>query len=221
MAPQKKLFNYFRNHRFLLLLVFLVAGIALPPYFRNDATSNLLASIIFSLVILSGLYAFGKSARFLKAIAGIFLLAIIATWISFFQSGDSVFKLTRVIFFVIVFGTLLIKTLISIGRAGEIDLNTIISSLAGYMLIGYIGGFVAIAISIGYPESFNIPGPVMTFEGIYYSFVTMTTLGYGDITPVGPQARSLSILLSITGPMYIAILIAKLVGKYSSQKSVG
>ena len=61
----------------------------------------------------------------------------------------------------------------------------------------------------------------MTFEGIYYSFVTMTTLGYGDITPVGPQARSLSILLSITGPMYIAILIAKLVGKYSSQKSVG
>ncbi len=54
-------------------------------------------------------------------------------------------------------------------------------------------------------------------EALYYSFVTMTTLGYGEILPVTDQARAITILLSILGPMYVAILIAMLVGKYASQ----
>ena len=87
------------------------------------------------------------------------------------------------------------------------------------MLIGYIGGFVAVGISSGYPGAYSIPGPLSIMEAVYFSFVTMTTLGYGDIAPVASEARSLSILLSITGPMYVAILIAMLVGKYISGKS--
>ena len=53
---------------------------------------------------------------------------------------------------------------------------------------------------------------------IYYAFVTMTTLGYGDITPVGSMARSLSIFFSVTGQLYLTMIIAILVGKYLSQK---
>jgi voltage-gated potassium channel len=51
----------------------------------------------------------------------------------------------------------------------------------------------------------------------YYSFVTLTTLGYGDITPLTPVARSLSLLEAITGQLYIAILIARLVGIHIAQ----
>jgi len=210
---------YFKDHRFLLLLIFLVAGIAIPAFLQDKGVRNLVATIIFSLAILSGLYAFAENTRFLRTGAVFFILAIIVAWISFFRTGDGFFEITQSAFFVIVFITLLIKTLISINKADEADLNVIFGSLVGYMLMGYLGGFSAIGISAGYPDSFNVSAPLSTMEGIYYSFVTMTTLGYGDIIPIGHQARSLSILLSIIGPMYIAILIAMLVGKYASRKS--
>ncbi len=55
----------------------------------------------------------------------------------------------------------------------------------------------------------------------YYSFVTQTTLGYGDITPVVPLARNLSILQAITGQLYITILVARLIGMYLVQNKRG
>ncbi len=54
-------------------------------------------------------------------------------------------------------------------------------------------------------------------EALYFSFVTMTTLGYGEILPLSMQARAVTIILSILGPMYVAILIAMMVGKYVSK----
>lgn len=51
----------------------------------------------------------------------------------------------------------------------------------------------------------------------YYSFVTITTLGYGDVTPVSTQARSLALLEAVLGQLYIAILIARLVGSHLAQ----
>jgi hypothetical protein len=56
---------------------------------------------------------------------------------------------------------------------------------------------------------------------IYYSFVTMSTLGYGDITPISNPARSLSLLEAVVGQLYIAILIAKLVGMHIAQAQRG
>jgi hypothetical protein len=55
----------------------------------------------------------------------------------------------------------------------------------------------------------------------YYSFVTLTTMGYGDILGVTKSARSLSILEAITGQLYLAIMISRLVGLYVSQSRTG
>jgi hypothetical protein len=56
---------------------------------------------------------------------------------------------------------------------------------------------------------------------IYYSFVTMSTLGYGDITPISSPARSLSVLTAVVGQFYIAVLIARLVGMHIAQAQRG
>jgi hypothetical protein len=63
------------------------------------------------------------------------------------------------------------------------------------------------------PEAFHPAGAyfVAPQRWLYYSFVTLTTVGYGDITPVGPLARSLAILEALTGQLYPAILLARLV----------
>ncbi len=54
-------------------------------------------------------------------------------------------------------------------------------------------------------------------EYLYFSFVTLTTLGYGDVTPVSHLARSMAVLIAVTGQLYMTILIAMLVGKFLSR----
>ena len=70
------------------------------------------------------------------------------------------------------------------------------------------------------PASFNLPGgqgDFLLFE--YYSFVTLTTLGYGDITPVSRVAQTVSVLEAVVGQLYLVVVIASFVGMYISKRS--
>ena len=98
-------------------------------------------------------------------------------------------------------------------------------AINSYLLIGVVGAFLFISVDVGY--SFfanaehalnfnNIVDPTF-HDYIYFSFVTITTLGYGDITPIIPIAKSLTIALSLTGQLYLTILVAMLMGKFLSQ----
>jgi hypothetical protein len=104
-------------------------------------------------------------------------------------------------------------------REKKVTFEVISGAICGYFLIGLTWAFVFSVL-----EKFN-PGSFQLLEGqgatishfTYYSFVTLTTLGYGDITPLTTPARSLAVLEAITGQLYIAIMIAGLVGVYISQ----
>ena len=66
------------------------------------------------------------------------------------------------------------------------------------------------------PGSFSFyKEDTMAQDYAYFTFVTMTTLGYGDVTPQVPYARSIAVLISTAGQMYVAVIIAMLVGKYA------
>jgi hypothetical protein len=88
-----------------------------------------------------------------------------------------------------------------------------------YFFIGLMWSFVFSVLESLQPGSFRfgqgLTANVKNF--IYYSFVTQTTLGYGDITPVTPPARNLSVLEAIIGQLYLAVLIARLVGVQIAQ----
>ena len=85
-----------------------------------------------------------------------------------------------------------------------------------YILIGVLWAFFYILIEAAYPGSFNFAGAKMDRLGfLYFSFVTLTTTGYGDVLPVSVQARSLAILEMLTGQLFIAMTVARLVSLYS------
>jgi voltage-gated potassium channel Kch len=207
------------NHQFGLFLAFLLIGIIVSPFFQDARIKDLVQALNFSLAIISGLLAFGGTSKRAWIISSFFVISILIAWIRYFNETNEMLRIAEVSFFILVFGMLLIQTLIFIRKSKEADLNVIFASLSGYLLIGYTGGFAATGISILYPGSYNLPGMLNGADAIYHSFVTLTTLGYGDISPVSDQARALSILLSIVGPMYVAILIAMLVGKYLARSS--
>lgn len=105
---------------------------------------------------------------------------------------------------------------------GPVSLNRVAGSICTYLIAGFIWTYLYIFQNLMVPGSFR----GMTAETLdeklpelaYYSFVTLTTLGYGEITPVTPYARALTSLEAIFGQFYIAIVVAALVGIYIANR---
>ena len=99
----------------------------------------------------------------------------------------------------------------------EISVNIIFGSIAGFLMIGVIGSVACTLLEQFHPGSFTLVQgmekdyPISFF---YYSFITMTSLGYGDITPATDMARAFSVYLVLFGQLYLAIQVAILMGKY-------
>ncbi|RDH83077.1 MAG: transporter [endosymbiont of Galathealinum brachiosum] len=99
---------------------------------------------------------------------------------------------------------------------GPIDGNKIIGAICIYLLMGLIWTMFYLFIAQAIPGAFNGLQHVVWYDNFadvaYYSFVTLTTLGYGDISPVAPVARFLVYMEAIVGVFYMAILVASLIG---------
>ena len=105
----------------------------------------------------------------------------------------------------------LLKKLFIVKR---VDVDTIKGGICVYLLLGMIWAFFYESIALFDPQAFNVENP--TF--FYFSYTTLTTVGYGDIVPVHPVARTLSNLEGITGQVYLAVFVARLVGLYIVQE---
>ena len=102
----------------------------------------------------------------------------------------------------------------------EITSDVIMGAICGYFLIGLLWNNVYALLEVLEPNSFQFSQSHDTGGGvdfIYYSFVTLTTLGFGDITPISNPAQSLSLLEAVMGQLYLAILVARLVGIHIAQ----
>lgn len=103
----------------------------------------------------------------------------------------------------------------------NITTQTIIGAFSGYILLGILGYFLFALIEIISPGSFSI-GELTWEENkhlFYFSFITLTTIGYGDISPVSPLAQRTAVLLGLTGQFYLTVVIAFLVGKHLQLKT--
>jgi voltage-gated potassium channel Kch len=101
-------------------------------------------------------------------------------------------------------------------RARAIDAEHIYAALSAYLLAGLFFGLLHWAIALTWPGSFGeataTPGAFSLSTAIYFSFVTLATLGYGDVVPKTDVARGLAVFEAVGGQLYIAVMIARLVG---------
>jgi voltage-gated potassium channel Kch len=125
----------------------------------------------------------------------------------------------NVIFFLVIVGTLIKQ----IATAREVTAGVILGSIAGYLLLGIIYSIFVTVIIQNDPGAYSAQANVTPGEGLnasmpmYFSYVTLASLGYGDIVPLKPYTRSLSTFIAVSGQFYIAIIVALLVGKFSAQ----
>lgn len=104
--------------------------------------------------------------------------------------------------------------------------DTLFGAVCVYVLLGLTWAYLYIFLESLQPGSFNLQLPAddafgaLSSDLLYYSYTTLTTLGYGDITPVTAQARSLAIVEQVVGVLYIAIMLARLVSMYRGYEAV-
>ncbi len=103
-------------------------------------------------------------------------------------------------------------------RARFVDAEHVYAALSAYVLAGILLGFFYWALEQAWPSSFTLGGEFSRMSAIYFSFVTLATLGYGDIVPHSDVARGLAIIEGVGGQLFLAVLIARLVSMYGRGK---
>ncbi|MHC4309100.1 MAG: ion channel [Planctomycetota bacterium] len=219
MAKEIKIpFTQRRIGRFYLLLISITLTLALRPFLEGFIGIRLLMDIFVTAILMSGLYAASRK-RYLFYIGLLIAFPALAVrWSSYFVEVPSSF-IVRHVFGAIFFTFLVVLILHYLSKEKKITADVIAGAICGYLLIGLMWASFYSVLEALQPGSFQVPEHLSTDSSYftYYSYVTLTTLGFGDIIPMTNQARSLSVLESVTGPVYLAVTVARLVGMGISQ----
>jgi len=213
-----------RQWRFLFLLGALLLLLVGEPIVFGMRVRYWVFDLLYSLILIATAYAFtGGNQRTLRLVVGVSLVLAL-TWGTQVLAGQpfawglAVRYLSGILFLSYAVGAI-VRALFA---SATITLDSVFGSLAGYLLLGMIWAMVFSLVHIATPTAFDL-GKIwaaetgLTHERLplfnYYSFVTLTTLGYGDITPLSQTARTLSWTAAVSGQFYIATLVAWIVGK--------
>jgi len=204
--------------RFLILFGMLVLILLLTPYISNEPY---LIAALFIATPLAGVHAASYNRR--NMIVAVILLVPAVVLGTTHNIGASnleawIYHLSATAFY----GYTAVIVVNNVLRQKNITPNTIYGALSAYLLLGLTWSFAYAAIEGLSPGSFYVD-PAYDADGVlerrdflYYSFVTLTTLGYGDILPLSAKARSMAALEAICGVLYTATLVASLVGRMKS-----
>jgi len=173
-----------------------------------------------------GLYTamFFMSALSLERHRNLFLAGALVvatmTWIASGVEGSSIILadgLNAGFFMLMV-----LRLILQIASNNRVDARVILAAINAFLLLGMGFSVIVAIIDLADPGAFGFPGAAgassSVSDHIYYAFVTLTTVGYGDVVPKAPYAKSLANLAGVSGQMYVAIVIALLVGKFSSSR---
>lgn len=214
----KGITNKIANARFSYLFFSIILLFLLRPFLMGLTALQIITNIFIWLILISCGWAIHDTKRQRGIFLGIVSMAILTDLLDNFLP-HAVTAWAPKIVGVIVFSYIVAVIFMYLIRQEEVTADMVMAAASEYMLIGIMFSYIYSLIEAVHPGSFNLQnsqGDRSVF--LYFSFVTLTTAGYGDILPVSAPARSLAILEQVTGQLFIAVLVARLVGLYTSQK---
>jgi hypothetical protein len=201
-------------------LLFLLFAIPLTHDFEILSPASVKA-FFFSVLMIVGARSLKGGGRFFTVGMVLAAVGIVLNVLAVSQSS-SVFHYGSYLSLIAFLLVSISYTLRQVAFSTEINTNRLVGAICVYLLLGVIWALIYSLLEFAAPSSFTgiAPGDAAGWDSgwIYFSFVTLTTLGYGDITPVSETARSLVYLQAIAGQFYIAVLVAGLVSAYISDK---
>jgi len=198
----------------VLLVLLVVFELILPPLLtgRGPYRPGPLADVLFTLVLVAGTAAVWREGRWVfRGVVVFNLVALPIRWAAWFDPNGG-FTVWSTATAVVAVALLTFVVLSKVLRPGMVTSHRIEGAVAAYLLLGLVWAGAYEWVALSDPSAFvGANSGLQSAQWIYYSLVTLTTMGYGDITPVHPVARSLAAAEALTGQLYLAILISRLV----------
>ena len=193
----------------IFLLISISIFVFILPFFKFPELMKLINAFAYSLITLSIFSIIDNKTKFLQYLI---IIDIILIWLMYFYNLK-IFEYIAFFFSVIIFIFTSFIMILQIVASKTVTAKVVVETISGYLLIGLIFGFLNSIILWINPNALNI-NPDNMSDIIYYSFTTITTIGYGDISPVSEGAKSLSILFGVISQLYLTIIIALIIGKF-------
>jgi len=195
----------------LLMLMF--------PFLEESTYGPPVMQLLYSFLLISALYAASASRWGFRVGVLLFVIGVVAHWWMILASSP-VSVAVGISFEIMFFCFIAVILLFHVFGHEQVTSDTIAGSICVYLLIGIIWTLSYQAIYYFDHGAFNNVAqgsltPGATVDLVYYSFSTLTTLGYGDITPISKPARMFAVTEAMVGQIYLTVLVARLVGLYA------
>jgi hypothetical protein len=210
------LFEAFLRRRHAWLLALLLATVGVDPVLETMGLRGRALEWLLALALLAAAVGTGRAR-----VPRVFLLcfgAVLAAWLALhvvrFGPGPALAP-------ALLGGAGLALAAFLLGGVlgeGRVDAERVCAALCVYLLAGIAFGGIFAALEALAPGALAGAGSIDLDEAVYFSFVTLATLGYGDIAPVSSATRALAVLEAVFGQLYLAVLIARLVSLYARER---
>ena len=221
MAANRFLIRNRYTFLFFTLLIFLLAY----PYTEGRGEARLLVAGLTFLVLLIGCLAAADTTRRVVIAAVLSLPALLNVLAALF-TGEVWFGLEGNVLMIPFYFYMMLMLARTVLHPTKVNQEMLFAGLSIYIILGFMFSQLYAAVYAYNPNSFSYaseyyPNGLGWYDFLYFSFVTLTTLGYGDIYPILATARGLAIVQAICGVMFLATMVAELVGIAASQRSNG
>ncbi|PHQ81515.1 MAG: hypothetical protein COB66_02120 [Coxiella sp. (in: Bacteria)] len=218
----------YENVSLIILFISLLSILLIYPFFKATEGTQVLLKFMISFVLVAAVAATTHKVSCL-IIAGVLGAgALLSNWGSLID-GEYVWITVNLVFNIVFIGYVVWVHLVKIMTTRIVTKNLLFGAICVYMLIGLMMAFVYMLIAYYVPHSFDIAtsqilksNALLTyhfFQYTYFSFVTLTTLGYGDIHPVSQPAEAMAYMEAIMGQFYLTVLVARLIGLHVSNRN--
>ncbi|WP_346880871.1 ion channel [uncultured Algibacter sp.] len=214
----KRLYPYRFEIFFFSQVAILFGSLIVPAVFFE----TFLSPALFLLNLLAGIVLLSKQKKTMWLLVLLLVISALLLGSNLIETTNEalvgLIKMGTYFLFYVVVTSEIIK---QVWRAKKVSKNVIFGLVSGYISLGLIGFFICLSIEMAYPNSFSglIEGISITENLMYYSYITLLTIGYGDILPISALAHKAAILIGLMGQIYLVVITAIVVGKYINQSS--
>lgn len=211
----KKAKDVIERRRFRLLLLATLLVLILPSFFGKGLLSAILFVSCLSFLLIQSMIISSSTGhnRVRYLLIG---SLIVLYWLEPLGVQHSWLDIIKFFLLIIAFIAVTLYLFKFLKKAKDVDIDVIFVAVNIYLLLGIVFGSLAFLFHEIFTDSYNFPNNIIKADFmnfVYYSFITMSTVGYGDITPRIPQTQTLAYLIAVFGQLYVAIIVAFLVGK--------
>ncbi len=210
-----------REHRFLQLLLFIVAGFILLPFLARFRFVFFVVQILLFNGILVAISANRRGSILRWLLIGTCAVNVALQAVSL-RLPATVLPLVADAAGAVALALCVVGILTYVFRSSDITADTIFAAIVAYMFLALAFSRAFVIMQAVSPSSFNLrEGANADLELLYFSFVTIATLGYGDVVPRLPSAQIMAVLEAVIGQFYVAVLIAWLVSVHAGRRGRG